>query len=239
MVLPKRISPCPIAEAICEIRFEANFPDDAIFGIVYNAFRDEYGDFEKLPILQLPEQLRSSDPNLIFRPNYKSMKDQFQLQIGPKVFSCINVGQYAGWEKFSEYIYSTFDKFEQLKIIKSIVRVGLRYINVFSDLEIYSNSNLQFLLDGSPIETVKSEVHFELKKESCLLNLRVLNNSEIQIAGKKVSGSIIDIDTALAEFPIDSLEKLKPLINGSHECEKKLFFNLLSNSFIQKLNPEY
>lgn len=230
MLLPKKISPCPIAETICEVRFDPNFPDDAIFGIVYNAFRDEYEAFEKLPILQIPEQLRSIDPNFIFRPHYKSTKNQFQMQIGPHVFSCINVGQYVGWDKFSEYIYTTFDKFEKLQIIKSIVRVGLRYVNVFSELEIYSKSNFQILLDGLPLDSSKSAIYFELKKETCVLNLRVLNNSNIEIAGKTIAGSVIDIDTVLSIFPSDSLEKLKPLIKSSHECEKQLFLNCYQTS---------
>jgi len=40
--LPVSINPCPIAEAIFEVRFETTYPGDAIFGIIYNPFKDEF-----------------------------------------------------------------------------------------------------------------------------------------------------------------------------------------------------
>jgi len=59
MKIPKKIDPCPIVEAIVEIRFDSNLPGDAIFGVIYNQFKEDYPKFTKLPILQLPEAIRS------------------------------------------------------------------------------------------------------------------------------------------------------------------------------------
>ena len=70
MQIPKKITPCPILEAIVEIRFEPEEPDDAIFGIIYNQFKKSFPEIEKLPILQIPDQFRSKDPNLIYKPHY-------------------------------------------------------------------------------------------------------------------------------------------------------------------------
>ena len=42
MQIPKKITPCPILEAIVEIRFEPEEPDDAIFGIIYNKFKKRF-----------------------------------------------------------------------------------------------------------------------------------------------------------------------------------------------------
>ena len=33
--LPEKINPCPILEAIVEIRFDSKVPHEAIFGIIY------------------------------------------------------------------------------------------------------------------------------------------------------------------------------------------------------------
>ncbi len=239
MQLPKKINPCPIAEAICEIRFESNIPDDAIFGVIYNCFKEEFEDYIKLPILQLPEQIRSNDQNLIYKPHYKLLKNDFQLQVGPKVFSCINIGPYIGWDKFSDYLYRVFDKIEELNIIQLIKRIGLRYINVFPKLDIYQKSNFKITLDESNIDSIKNIVYVEIKDENCILNLRVLNNSEIDINEEKILGSLIDIDTILINYPEKSLKQLKPLIDKAHVCEKKLFFKLLSEDFLNSLQPEY
>ena len=47
MKIPKRINPCPIIEAIVEIRFEANIPPDAVFGVIYNEYPEEILDAEE------------------------------------------------------------------------------------------------------------------------------------------------------------------------------------------------
>ena len=83
MKLPKKITPCPIVEAIVEVRFESDIPEDAIFGVIYSKFKEEYSDLEKTALLQLPEQIRSKDPSLKFKPYYKLRNENFILQIGP------------------------------------------------------------------------------------------------------------------------------------------------------------
>jgi uncharacterized protein (TIGR04255 family) len=66
--LPKKISPCPITEAIVELRFESDIPNDAVFGIVYQDFKTDYPVLEDLPILQLPESIRKQDKALHYKP---------------------------------------------------------------------------------------------------------------------------------------------------------------------------
>ena len=70
MAAPKKITPCPIIESVVEIRFDSAIPAEAIFGVVYNAFNDIFPNKPiNLPILQIPEQIRNSDPNLQYKPH--------------------------------------------------------------------------------------------------------------------------------------------------------------------------
>ncbi|MCE2887858.1 MAG: TIGR04255 family protein, partial [Pseudanabaena sp.] len=75
--IPKKITPCPILQAVVELRFETVLPSDAVFGILYSLLSSQYNTFEKLPILQIPEILRSQDPNLRYQPAYKLIDDNF------------------------------------------------------------------------------------------------------------------------------------------------------------------
>ena len=77
--LPVSIQPCPIVEAIFEIRFESSYPRDAIFGIIYKQFKDEFHKVIQLPVLQLPAAVREQDPNLKFTPHYKISADNFTI----------------------------------------------------------------------------------------------------------------------------------------------------------------
>ena len=99
MILPKGIDPCPIKEAIIEIRFESVLPPDAVFGVVYNELKDIYKTPEPLPIMQLPASVRDQDKNLHFQPYYRIKRDNFLLQIGPQMLS-LAVTAYSTWVEF-------------------------------------------------------------------------------------------------------------------------------------------
>lgn len=239
MKLPEKITPCPIVEAIIEIRFESDLPGDATFGIAYNAFKDEYSSVEKLPILQIPDAIRSKDPNLMFSPHYKLQKENFLLQIGPKVFSLVNTKEYSGWDLFSEKAYETFDKISQLGIAKQIIRVGLRYVNIFKGLDIYEKSNLKMILHENSFNTSKLNLTAEVPADNCVNLLRMINNAEVMIENETLSGSIIDIDTVPEKISGGFFDNMKEIIEKAHVEEKKLFFGLLKDDFLESLNPEY
>ncbi|HTA29241.1 MAG TPA: hypothetical protein VK731_02075, partial [Candidatus Cybelea sp.] len=59
MRLPYKISPCPIKEAVAEIRFHATVPDQAVFGIAYQALAPEFQNPEALPTSIFPAEMRN------------------------------------------------------------------------------------------------------------------------------------------------------------------------------------
>lgn len=71
MDLPKTIDPCPIVDALLEIRFQTLTHPNAVFGLIYNELQKDFPKVENLPILQLPDAIRASDPNFKFKPQYK------------------------------------------------------------------------------------------------------------------------------------------------------------------------
>jgi uncharacterized protein (TIGR04255 family) len=234
--LPVSINPCPIIEAIFEVRFESSLPDDATFGIVYNQFKDEFQQVEQLPVLQLPAVIRNQDPNLKFTPHYKIKKDNFIIQIGPKVFSLVNLKDYCGWDKFSKKIHDTYNKLSELKLINKYYRTALRYINVFPDINIFNKSNLKILLNDEQINDNKINFSSEFPYEYGASNLKLINHAEAAIENQVVKGSIIDIDT---NVEINKFDSFQDAIECAHHAEKTLFFDLLGNEFLLSLNPVY
>lgn len=237
MKIPKKINPCPIIEAIVEIRFESEMPD-AVFGVLYNEFKSEYKVIDKLPILQLPEIVRTRDPNLRFQPHYKLIHDDFILQIGPGVLSIANVNEYVGWDKFSSKIMDTFSRVEKLTLVGKTTRLGIRYINFF-ELDIYENINLKFFLSEQPFVANQITFRSTLATGNFLTNLHILNNGNITKKKISKSGSLIDIDTYIQEEKEIVFSSIEPFLEEGHLEEKKLFFKLLKDDFLQKFNPEY
>lgn len=234
--LPLSINPCPIIEAIFEIRFESSFPGDAIFGIVFNQFKDEFQDVEQLPILQLPAAIRNQDPNLRFSPHYKIKKDNFIIQIGPNVFSLTNIKEYCGWSVFSRKIFETFNKVNELNLIKRQLRTALRYINILPGINIFEKSNLGIHLTDKSLGENQINFTAEIPYEYGASNLKVINFAEVIFENQTIKGSIVDIDTHVQH---DKFENFQDAVERAHTAEKELFFSLLEQEFLKTLNPVY
>jgi uncharacterized protein (TIGR04255 family) len=238
--LPKQISPCPISECIIEIRFQAKVEAEAVFGIIYNVFRNDFNKVEKLPILQLPEAVRSVDPNLMFQPVYRLSAGRWILQIGARVLSLSCVGEYLGWTVISEKANWAFGKLQSLDFLSHISRFGIRYINFFEDLDIFENITLRVSKDGQPLQSRGAVLRFELFEREFLEILHIAKPAEAPgKSGKITSGSVIDIDIVKEPTNRIAFDEIPSVLETSHVVEKTIFFGLLEPTFLQTLNPIY
>ena len=240
MELPKKIDPCPIVEAVVEIRFESNFPKEAVFGILYNVIKTKFQAVEELPILQLPGNILANDPKLTFKPHYRLKKDNFILQIGPRVVSLSSVSPYSGWKVYYEELKDFIDKINSSEVISNVFRLGIRYINFFEDINIFESLELKIFKEGNPILNDKmffNTIHEE-DKYSCDLKIQSADSVVIG-GGNPQKGSIIDIDIFMDKVEIPVLNSEESLISEGHNIEKRIFFELLSPSFLETLNPQY
>jgi len=237
--LPKRITPCPLIDAVVEVRFDSSLPPDAVFGMAYGKLKETYPKVEKLPILNLPDMIRNKDPQLVFQAHYKLSDDNSVVQIGPRVLSVNSPGDYLGWEPFYRRIKQSFEAVRPLGIIKTVTRLGIRYINFF-DFDIFERINLVIRLDDKPLSAKQSTIRLELQEEEFCHLLQVANNVTVEQKPKgQRKGSVIDIDSHIdGKFP-NFFDQMEDLISRGHEAEKQLFFRLLKPSFLNTLNPEY
>lgn len=234
--LPKKITPCPIKQTIFEMRFNSELPDDAIFGILYNEFRDTYKKVEQLPILQLPPVVRSQDPNLIWAPHYKLSNEKSTIQIGPKVFSLVYSDDYDGWDNFSKEILDNYEKANNSNVIKEVNRIALRYINVFEEINILDNADFTARLGSESLNHQKINFSVEIPSEKGVSQLKIINNAEVMMNNTKSKGSLIDIDSAVDFKDFDSFSDA---IEYSHKKEKELFFRVLGEEYIGTLKTEF
>ena len=234
MNLPKKIEPCPIIDALVEIRFLTEIPSDAVFGLFYSKLKNNFDEVKKLPIMELPDQVRTNDPNLKYKPHYKLIGNNFVSQIGPKVLSISSYPEYIGWNKFSKKINSILDLVHDTEVIKEIERVGIRYINFF-EMSIFNYLDLKFLLGNKEINYKNTVFRTELEQDEFISTLQIANN----IKNNRKTGSIIDIDTFKKKGLNDFFNNKETIIDNGHLKEKELFFKLLNNDFLKTLNPKY
>ncbi|MCY1721851.1 TIGR04255 family protein [Prolixibacteraceae bacterium Z1-6] len=232
---PEKIDPCPIIDAVFEIRFISSIPPSAIFGIIYNSFKDEYKKVENLPISQLPEPVRNSDPSLRFKPLYRILNEDSVIQVGPNVFTVSALAPYQGWNFFSSKIYSSISKVIEIGCMDSVTRLGLRYINFFPE-NILNNIDLNISISGEGLNPKNNTLlRTEIGQDPYTSTLQITN--QIEHNGK--SGSIIDIDTFTTNNLVEFMGNFKHFIELAHSNEKELFFSLLKDAFLEKFNPKY
>jgi len=239
-MLPKQINPCPINQAVVEIRFDSTLPSDAIFGVVFNKLKDSYKDAERLPILQLPEAVRNQDPKLLFQPHYKLLKEHYALQVGPKVISLAIIDQnYSTWENYYSEIKDVFEKIREISFISRVQRVGLRFINIFpEDIWEKINISVQIINDDTNSEEIFVRTLFD--KDEYKVNLQTGNQLKLEESNQVVGrASVIDIDTFIQGDDINFFENMNEILEKSHSIEKEIFFGLLKEDFLKTLNPEY
>jgi len=234
MTLPKQINPCPILDALFEIRFSTTIHPSAVFGMMYNGLKEDFQKVDNLPILQLPEAVRANDPSFKFKPHYRISNEDFVVQIGPEVLTISSFPTYAGWKKFSAQINSILNKVKNIKIIDSVSRIGIRYINFF-EKDIFKDIDLKIYIGKDDIAYQNTVIRTEIEHKYFKSTLQVANNANHQ----NKLGSIIDIDTFRDANLENFFTKKEEIINLGHEFEKELFFSLLKSDFLKELNPVY
>jgi uncharacterized protein (TIGR04255 family) len=233
--LPKKIELCPIIDAILELRLETTAPSEAFFGVLYSVFGKDFPQITKLPILQLPDAIRETDPSLFFKPHYKLASDKFALQIGPRVLTISSHPVYSGWTEFSKNIHRILDEVAKQKLVKRFTRVGIRYLNFFPDTNIFDQVVLQVMQDGSMLPNRETTVRTVFDIGDIKAKLNMGNSVNVVVNKQKKTGSIIDIDVITDK----GLDNLKPTIEKCHDEEKKLFFGLLKETYEKTLHPSY
>lgn len=240
--LPAHISPCPIVEAVLEVRYQPTKAWEVVPGMVYSLIAGKYPRTETLPINDLPAKIRETQKPLEFAPAVRFHAEDFMVQLGPKVLALNVKGPYKQWAEFRSEMKWLWETVMPLGIFGEGVRLGLRYINFF-DLERFKTGVLQHLRMGVTMENER------LLPPEISLTMNVMRDKfggKIQIhdsarraqGDKLLDGSALDIDIFLsgAYFTFD--EDILECFDTAHAMEKEIFFGLLKEDFLSSLNPK-
>jgi uncharacterized protein (TIGR04255 family) len=242
MKIPKRINPCPIIDSVVELRFESEFPTDAIFGVIFAAVKNDYGKFQKLPVSDVPEVIRNQDLNLKYAPYFQAGDSNFVLRIGPRVIALSNIEEYVGWEKFFLKLKDILEKLRSTGAVNKFLRLGIRYIDFFEKMDVFENVNLaisEIEIDNKPLAAKQKIFRAVVKNDKFLTNIQLINNTSISIKKNTKNGSLIDSDTFFESSAGFGFAGIYDLINECHVKEHEIFFSLLKKVFLETLNPEY
>lgn len=239
--IPVKLENCPIIESVLEIRFESDIDDNVVFPILYGAIKDDFKSPVALPVLQIPDNIKKSDPNLRFQPYYRLFlkgDDDVSLQIGPRVIAFSFTRQYKGWKSFMDYVSNQIGKLQTTQVIKRVTRIGFRVINFF-EWDIYKKGiELSICLSGETIPYEETALKTKFIDGTYQSVVNIVNSAQLNNAFVAKTGSIIDIDTSTM-YCEDFFNSIEKYMNEAHSIEKKIFFRLLTDELISQLIPSY
>ena len=148
--LPVRISPCPIIEAVLEIRFVTSHNWSVIPGLLYAQIREKYPTIEGLHLGQLSETLIKSRPELVHKPLTSFAGEKFKIHLGPRVVSLIANRKYPGWSAIFEELTWLLKILDSAGFIMEGERLGMRYIDFFEG-DIFPHLVIALKSAGEPI----------------------------------------------------------------------------------------
>ena len=240
---PRRINPNKIVDGTIEIRFESELPSEIVLALIFNEMHEKWGKGEQSPVAQLPKALRDLRPELKYQPTqFWKLKEGRRLNVGPNMIAlAANVVE--SGESFIAEFEQIVQRWELSKVLGKLTRVGIRYINLFENENIYENSTLKLELPGYDLpHSFPTLIRTELDREKFIGILQVVNKASVEHSGARTrSGSILDIDVVTkSDFLLHAdLKFIAALLSEMHEVADKIFFATLREDYVATLNPEY
>jgi len=241
--IPKRLRKDPILEALCEIRFSGNGALGSLLpGLLLPKLRELFPNFEKLPASSIPEQIRSTDPNLQYVHLYRLAGPSGMVLIGDRVLSVAVGGSYPGWGNFRPLAMTVFGAALETGLLGGLDRLSVKYVNVLQTNEPQPISKLAqtvVVLGEAKIQDEPLQLRVEFKANDHVTVVQLANPATIDRPGlPSVKGCVIDIDT-IRMLSSNVSNDLGPLLDAAHDEEKRIFYTLLSEQSLQHCEPEY
>jgi uncharacterized protein (TIGR04255 family) len=239
--LPKKLTTDAIIEALIEIRFEHRDLWEVVVGKFAAAEKFKGFQQTRLPLGDMPIQLRDGDPNLRFQPliQLQQLKPPLVIKIGPRVISVHAAAPYPGWEAFQADIKDVVELLFDACTVESVERIGVRYINALSPVHgIKSAFDLQWEVQfaGSrPDGDIIFANQVALDDGTCV-KTSIATPAFVQ--GPMPPGSVVFVDVDVyAESHLGKIAASDVLswIDRAHDLEKTAFFSLLPDAIIASL----
>ncbi len=236
--VPIKIDPCPIVEAILEIRFITSESWPTLPGLLFAKIRERYPEQKDLPLAQLPDEIRRREPAFTYQPLIQFHSRDFLIQFGPRVVSLVTKSkQYPGWAALEEEMTWLVSELQQTGFVSEGERLGVRYINFFN-FDIFEKLELE-------VSTGKKRLAGELSVTSVLTRppltsrLLVANSAILGTGDSARHGSVLDVDVWMGSLDFDLFQNAVAKFAEAHHFEKQIFFGLLKPDFLATLSPAY
>jgi uncharacterized protein (TIGR04255 family) len=238
--LPKEIEPCPIIEAAFEIRFNTSTPWVELPGVVSKILDPQFTERRELDLNKTPDEVKKHLPGAAYLPHYQFLSERFIINLAPQMVGfCVVPGTYPGWSVLIEELHKFLDRALSEGFINEGARLGVRYTDFFST-NIFKHISLRIDIAGLAIEDKERQFITVFKEGSMTVRLKLVDGALYSKEQELLKGSIFDIDVAInaMDFELESGNIIHQFAEA-HSLIKNLFFGLITQEYLNTLNPTY
>jgi uncharacterized protein (TIGR04255 family) len=244
--LPSRLKKEPLVDVLFELRFSSNASFSDIVPGVFHTQLNGTKEIKRLPHSDLPKSIRDNDPNLQHSPLITVLWENYTIGIGDRILSINCNIPYPGWKQFRSTILDILRIIDGLKIIDSISRCSLKYVDLIEGESIkdqLSKTTLTISLDEKEISEGHTTLRVELPDNDLINIINIVTSARAKFHDNTLrAGVIVDVDTVKIFENHDNeswLQTLNDVINEIHESNKRTFFSCLTKPTVTSLDPVY
>lgn len=240
VALPVRLGICPIMEAGFELRFTTQEPWATLPGLLSVHVRARYPEQDALPLAQVPEIVRLSDPALTHLPLHRFRNAEFVVQLGPRVVTLSpRVWTYPGWERIAEEMRWLVAALSNAGVVLEVEHLALGYLN-FIDRDVFRGTALKLDMGPTTEPFEQIEIAVVLRDEPFQVRISAIQSVVVTgVEGTPLTGSLLGINAWLGPLSFNSLADAPTHFDAAHALVKQRFFDLLLPEFLESLEPEY
>lgn len=233
--IPKKITPDRIKESLVHVGMNTSLNFPVSLGYFHSVFLDAgYSHQEN----SSPKESHQLYKHFFFHEEKGTSAVITPLGV---TFNCID--NYIGWTSYSDEINKLIKELYEVNLINEIHHLGIRYASEFPGNKLFNYVDFTISSSVFPNPNQTGKIRFETIEGDykIIVNLLITKNLKpfTQHAKSSTELSIIDVDVIRSGMNIRSMEDFKRILNESHHKEKQIFFSLLTDKFLNTLNPEY
>jgi uncharacterized protein (TIGR04255 family) len=244
--LPEILEREPLVDAIFEVRFRDTSPiADILPGVLFQE-NGQNTKISRLPVAELPPDMRESDPNLRYAPVVRVELEKYLVSVGDRSVLINCKLPYPKWKQFKAEILEIVARIAKLGVAGNVERYSLKYVNLIQAptiAEQVSKINMSISLGDVKVSGDHANVQVHHKEDGIIHILSVVVGAQANLAdGQVIFGTIVDIDSIRELAPVDfaSFEKsLEPGLQHLRQANKQKFFACLTAQAIQEMGPIY
>lgn len=241
--MPVALGKSPLVEVIFEIRFETTAPavGDLLPGLLYSGLKAQYPETEPLPIASIPRQIRDQQTELLYHPSHRLKGEHRMLQVGDRVVS-LHTTEYPGWTVFKQWVQVATNAVKETGLLRQIERFSFKYVNVIeaaaSDLQLsFLDARIE-VTGQTPLER-GFRLRFERDNGPFVTIVEIMTHGKAKRRSdhQLVSGLLLAVDTIRDGVGNEYWTNQNTLIEDGHAVAKDIFYNLITEPTLQRLEP--